>query len=341
MNKKRCSAVIFGILLLILSVAFCSRLTMPKYLSASREGNLISEYYIETDAGNRHSVVFVGDCEAYSSFVPPVLWEKYGITSFVRGSPSQSLAQSQALILETLEYETPEVIVLSVYSLCKDDSSNEAYNRMTLDGMRLSIHKIRAVRESAGKEESVLSYFIPLLRFHSRWSELEWDDFRYIFKRPVVSHNGYFMQKGVVEFCNDGFEKAEAPHALSNENLNRLAEIADACKKRGVELILLKAPTDSWRYPWYDEWDAEISEFAKAYGIVYYSLVAQADKIGIDPASDSYDGGLHLNVYGAEKATVYFGELLLRNHNISTNDDPEVRRVWEEKVSRYYKERNE
>ena len=33
------------------------------------------------------------------------------------------------------------------------------------------------------EEESFLSYVFPLLRFHSRWSELKAEDFAYAFKK--------------------------------------------------------------------------------------------------------------------------------------------------------------
>ena len=341
MNKKRSFAAIFGVALFVLLLGFFSRLTMPKYISVSREGNFISEYYTEADRGNRHDVIFVGDCEAYSSIVPPLLWEKYGIKGFVRGSPSQTLAQSHALILDTLGYETPQAIVLSVYALCKEGTANEAYNRMTLDGMRLSSHKLRAVRESVGKGESVISYFIPLLRFHSRWSELEREDLKYLFWRPAVSHNGYYMQKGVVAGEVEHSYESDAPHRLPQENLMRLSEIVGDCKERGVELILFKAPISSWRYPWYEEWDAEISDFADEHSVAYYSLVREAENIGIDLSCDSYDGGLHLNVNGAEKTTLCFGNLLISNHKIYISRDRYAEEIWGEKVDKYYKEKNQ
>ena len=37
------------------------------------------------------------------------------------------------------------------------------------------------------------------------------------------------------------------------------------------------------------------------------------DEVGIDYSNDTYDGGLHLNLYGAEKMSRYFGKLLREN----------------------------
>ena len=340
MKIKKLFLNFFTIAFLIFALFLLSRLTMPKYVGASKEGNLISEYYKEVDEGNSHDVIFIGDCEAYSSFVPPLLWEKYGIRSFVRASPSQSMAQSYALICETLEYETPEAIVLSVYALCREGSAGEAYNRMTLDGMRPSIFKLRAVRDSIGEDESIISYLVPLIRFHSRWDVLEVEDMEYLLNRPTVSHNGYFMQKGILADDGGECEENTSLFPIPEENLDYLSRIAKKCEERGVGLILVKTPISSWRYPWQSEWDGQIEGLAAQKGVKYYNLIEYADEIGIDMTSDSYDGGLHLNLFGAEKTTLYFGEILVTEHNIKGNNTPRNRKIWQKKLDRYYMERN-
>ncbi len=342
MKKRYVIAFISASLVFIILLALFSKLTEPKYIDSSREGNLIAEYYRETDAGNTHDVIFVGDCEAYSAFSPPILYEEYGIRSFVRGSPSQTVEQSYCLILEALKYERPRAVVLSVYSLCKAEHSREAYNRMTLDGMRLSAEKLHALYESIGEGESALSYLIPLLRFHSRIYELKDEDLQYLFSRPRVSHNGYFMQKGVV--AQESEEVYESPEAdpiaaitpIPEKNLDCLDKILAACRERGVELILVKSPISSWRYPWYEEWDGAISAYAAERGIAYYNLIEKSDSIGIDMARDSYDGGFHLNLWGAEKTSRYFGAILYDRHGITGGESA----VWEKKLDEYYKERN-
>ena len=339
MRLKKILMFVFFTLVFVLLLSFLSALTIPKYVKESREGNLIAEYYRESDKNNTHDVIFVGDCEAYSSFVPPLLWEKYSISSFVRGSPSQTIEQSYALICETLDYETPKVIVLSVYALCREDEGNEAYDRMTVDGMRFSRHKLYAALSCCEKKEDALSYVLPLLRFHSRWKELGSEDIEYLFTRPRVSHNGYFLQKGILAEKESECESDAAPYPLPEGNLEYLERIIEKCRAKEIELILVKAPISSWRYPWYEEWDVQLDSYAERNGISYYNLIDHADRIGIDLSRDSYDGGLHLNVSGAEKTTLFFGEILAREHNIAPHIDTETVDIWREKCEIYKKER--
>ncbi len=337
MKKRYILAFFCGGLVFLVLLGFFSKLTEPKYVTVSREGNLIAEYYRETDAGNVHDVVFVGDCEAYSAVVPPVLYEEYGIRSFVRGSPSQTVAQSYYLILETLRYESPQAIVLSVYSLSRSEPSREAYNRMTLDGMRPSVEKLSAIKDSVTDGESALSYLLPLLRFHSRIYELEAEDIEYLIDRPRVSHNGYLLEKGISPKNGSAEELYGAITPISEENFGYLNKILAACLERGVELILMKTPISSWRYPWHEEWDSAISHYAIQNGIAYYNLIEDSDEIGIDMTTDTYDGGFHLNLYGAEKTSRYLGAILVNDRGIRGGESE----IWQKKLSEYYKERND
>ncbi len=340
MLKKRISALLLSGALTASALFFLSRLCEPKYAEQAVEGNLIGEYYLEADREREHQVIFLGDCEAYGSFVPPVLFEEYGITSYVRGSPGQSAVQSYYLLCEMLKTEDPRAVVFSVYAMSHEGTEREAYNRITLDSMRLSREKLLAVSESMLEGESFASYLLPLLRFHSRISSLEPSDLQYLFSRPRVSHNGYLLKKGIVGGDGDRCGEGTAPHPIPKACFMYLDKMLELCRGRGIELILVKAPTDSWRYPWYGEWEDEISGYAARQGVSYYNLIESTSKIGIDPLSDSYDGGVHLNVFGAEKTTRYFGALLSKRHGLpSQKGRREVSEVWAEKLEIYYNER--
>ncbi len=342
MHKKRIFTLLLSVVLTISSLIFISRLCEPKYSDTAAEGNLIGEYYLESDRNREHQVIFLGDCEAYESFVPPILWEEYGITSYVRGSPSQSVVQSYYLLREMLKIEKPHAVVFSVYAMSHERAEREAYNRITLDSMRLSVEKLSAVKESMLEGESFASYIFPLLRFKDRIFELDSSDLKYLFSRPRVSHNGYLLKKGIVSSSEDHTERdGYAQHTIPPKNFIYLDKMLEMCRSEGVELILVKSPTDSWRYPWYTDWNDEISIYAASRGISYYNLIEKIREIGIDGECDSYDGGVHLNVFGAEKTTRYFGSVLFECHGIpSQNDCHKTEEIWSKKLQLYYNERN-
>ena len=136
--KKRSGIIIRTVITLaviITGLALLQRLLMPKYVDGIVEGAFVKEYYQEE---KDHDVLFIGDCEVYENFSPKVLWEKYGINSYIRGSAEQYIFQSYYLLEDALRYETPKVVVFNIQSLQFNEAQSEAYNRMSIEGMRWS-----------------------------------------------------------------------------------------------------------------------------------------------------------------------------------------------------------
>jgi hypothetical protein len=114
--------------------------------------------------------------------------------------------------------------------------------------------------------------------------------------------------------------------------LDRMVEL---CKENDIELVLIKAPS---LYPyWYDEWEAQMEEYAARHGLLYINFLELVDEVGIDFSKDTYDAGLHLNVTGAEKMSIYFGKILRDTYRLKDRrSDPELSRLWQQKAEFYY-----
>ncbi len=342
MQKKHVlltAALIAGAAVLLLLQA----LLMPKYMGDIKEGALIAEYY---DNAGSNDVVFIGDCEVYENFSPITLWEEYGITSYIRGSAQQLIWQSYYLMEETFRYETPQVMVFNVLSMKYDtprstgsQSQREAYNRMTIDGMRWSGSKWGSIMASMTEEErqwqGQFSYIFPLLRYHDRWSQLTKDDFTYLFHRDQVSDNGYLMQVGVKPLEDEHVERPLVSYKFGDNSWYYLDKMVALCKEKGTQLVLIKAPALS--PVWWDQWDEQIEAYAQENDLLYINMLDHLDEIGIDWNTDTYDTGLHLNVYGAEKAADWFGKILQEQCGVpDRREDPAVSEAWAEKTETYY-----
>lgn len=335
---KKLTALAGALLILILLQA----VLMPKYLGRQREGGLIREYYVQ--AGG-HDVIFVGDCEVYENISPITLWREQGIPAYIRGSPQQTVWQSYYLMEETLRYETPKVMVYNVLALKYDTPQStgnqryrEAYNRMCLDGMRWSDSKWKSIQASLTREEKqwggALTYVFPILRFHDRWQDLSADDFRYAFRREAVTDCGYLMQTEVRPITDDYVSAPVASYRLGDNSWYYLDKMARLCQEKGVELVLIKS---SALYPvWWWEWDEQVAAWAEERGIRYLNLIPHEAEIGIDWNTDTYDGGFHLNVTGAEKEASYLGAWLRENCGLpDRREDEAYAALWAEKTAAY------
>ncbi len=322
-------------LIFIMIFIFLNMLFQPKYATTLIEGSMIAEYYKEP---KDHEVIFIGDCEVYANFSPMVMYEKEGIKSYIRGSSQQMIWQSYCILKETLKYEIPKIVVLNVNSMRYDKNSDkvsEAYNRLTIDNMKWSKEKIEIIKESMTEEETFISYVFPILRYHSRYNELTSEDFEYLFKDNQVTYNGFLINKSVKGVTNLPAKRKLASYEFSKECYEYLDKITELCKENNIKLVLIKAPSV---YPyWYDEYDAQMKEYSKRHNIDYYNLVEEAENIGLDYSSDTYDGGLHLNLQGATKLSKYFAERLSQNYNLTNYRGD---KVYEEKLNQYKEKTN-
>lgn len=341
MNKKiRISAAIaLFVCLCAVTLLLAQALLVPHDSTANPEAFLMHDF-IEADV-TRDEVVFIGDCEVYESFSPATLWQEFGIESRVVGTPGQQMWHSYAALCEVLERSSPRVVVLGVYGLVYNEPTSEVYSRMALDALPLSAAKMDAVRTGLTEGELPLSYVFPLLRYHDRWSSLTWRDFTALFERQApISSRGYLVKTGVVGAAHayPDHEGALPPldGAFGDTVLDYFDRIVTLCRERGVQLVLVKAPTDSWRYPWHEEYEQSAVALAEQYGLPYYNLLNDFERIGLDLTVDSYDAGLHLNVSGAEKLSRYFGDALKQRYELSdtrTNDDRTT--AWQVEIERY------
>ena len=325
--------IISAVVVFVLVFLAFQRLLTPKYASSILEGNLIREYY---SSDFNHDVIFIGDCEVYANFSPITLWDEFGITSFLRGSPQQLIWQSYYLLHDTLRFETPQIVVFNVLSMQYNEPQYEPYNRLTLDGMRWSRAKFNAISASMTEDETWLSYFLPFFRYKDRWREISGEDFRYFFSRPRVSINGFMIRSDIMPA---GFIPDPLPRAnfqFGDKAYYYLERMTALAREHGIELVLVKAPT---LYPyWPRQWNAQIVEFAQQNNLLYINFLEYIDDIGLDFATDTFNAGLHLNVFGAEKLASFFGEILQQEFDLpDRRTDPATAARWNEMSELYHR----
>ena len=324
---------IVAVVLVIAMLFGLQQLVVPKYMDDVLEGSFIEEYYDET---TDHDVLMVGDCEVYENFSPVTMWEEYGITSYIRGSAQQLIWQSYYLLEEMLQKESPKVVVFNVLSMKYNTPQQEGYNRMTLDGMKWSKSKYDAIRASMMDEENMLDYVFPLLRFHSRITKLESSDFTYYLSKRKVTHNGYYMR--IDTLPAEGMEWTEdeiSDYTFGENAWDYLDKMRTLCDEHGAKLLLIKAPSIS--PVWYDEWESQITEYADQYNLTYINYLKLVDELGIDYNTDTYDGGLHMNLSGAEKLSKHLGKVLSEDFGVANHQGEEpYASVWKDKVAFYH-----
>ena len=242
--------------------------------------------------------------------------------------------QSYYLLRDSLRIETPKIVVLSIHNMQNEyPKRKDNYNRMTLDGMKWSKDKIDAINVSMTEEETFASYVFPILRYHDRWNQLTMTDFRHLFSKDKVSHNGYYMRCDIRGVDTIWRTPGRISYEFDETSMYYLDQIRQLCAEKGIELILVRAPIE---YGWHEQWDENIEKYAAQYGLKYINFCNYADEMGIDMTHDTYDEGLHLNIYGAEKLSVFFGRYLKENYDLTDyRTVPAVAKEYEKDIEFY------
>lgn len=324
-------SVLAVLLVFVLVLNFVTMLLQPKYMTDLVEGSMLSQYYEE--AGG-HDVIFIGDCEVYANFSPLELWREEGITAYVRGSSQQLIWQSYYVLKETFRYETPKAVVFNVNSMRYSEPVSEAYNRLTIDKMKWSEEKVGIIRASMMEEETFASYVFPILRYHSRFDELTQEDVDFLFQRQNTTWLGHLMNKEVNPLGTLPTQRLLADYRFGDICWEYLDKMRLLCQEHETQFILIKAPSV---YPfWYDEYDAQIQEYADKYDLAFYNFLDSVEEIGIDYQTDTYDGGLHMNLAGAQKLSRYFAGILAEEHGMEDHrGDPAVAKAYNDLLTLY------
>ena len=314
-----------------LVLTFLTALLSPKYMTDLEEGSFISQYYRETGG---HDVMFIGDCEVYANFSPMEMYRHRGITSYIRGTSQQLIWQSYYILEETLKYETPWAVVYNVNAMRYSEPVSEAYNRLTADQMRWSSSKVGLIRAGMMEEEDFWSYVFPILRYHSRFDKLTGEDIRYLFRVEDNTWNGYQMHTEIRPMESLPTKRPLADYQFGDICYEYLDKMRILCQQKGVELILIKAPS---QYPyWYEEYDAQMEEYAAKHGLSFYNFTEDVEALGLDFMVDTYDAGLHLNLTGTTKLSRWFADILALEHGIADRrDEPEVAKEYDAKLRLY------
>ena len=113
-----------------------------------------------------------------------------------------------------------------------------------------------------------------------------------------------------------------------------LDKIRGLCDQNGIQLILIKAP--SLAPQWYESDNEQVVSYAKKYGIPYINFYERLEETGIDYETDTYDGGLHMNLNGADKLSQYLGGVLKEVYGIpDRRENTELAAAYKEKIAFY------
>lgn len=355
MKKKRIKiAVKLIAFIVVLSVIYSSvsYAFQPKALDPTGEIISMQQYYDLPK--HKVELLFLGNSQISCGIDSVSLYQNNGILSFAQGGGSNPLLVNYYFLLDVLKQQNIKAVAVDVSAIYNSDNEFDAAYRKNLDGMRLSVNKLAAIRdyikyiptpenEKAKPHETYITYLLNLLNYHSRWNELDKIDF----DREMldgIHFNGFYATETywepAVKYQTFILNDKQKPHDdwIREEQVQYLVKIIQKCQAENIELLLIKTPKRSWTKPAHEY----AQRIADENGVTFIDFNEDENlkAIDYDYYQDMRDKD-HLNTRGAQKLTAYLGDYFTQRLSFTDYRDSgvlsqEFLDAYERRIKRCY-----
>lgn len=294
--------------------------------------------YKQSNGGGMADVVCIGSSHAYWSCQSNYLWNRYGITSLVMGSATQTVASSYYVLQEVLKYEKPKVVLLESYYFYKGKKFLEGGDlvqvRKAFDGLHCDEVKLAMMKDFFGDRsfKENLSLYFPFLKYHSRWNNLKDYDFH-----PYYFLRGSALKDRVYPMEDPGLPQQATK--LAEVNKEYFEKILKLCKENNIELVVYQAPyghgkTESVaHYMKKQGYNIALESYLEELGIPFLFYQKSGD-VTFDYSTD-FLNATHLNVIGGCKLSEHLGGWLQQKYGLEDHRGDEAYHSYDEDYEKY------
>ena len=313
----------------------------------------VIEFYKEKK--NSIDVLYVGNSCIYTGISPMEVYKNTGITGYAFSTSGQRMASSYYFIKEAFKTQKPKLVFLEIgEAFTGIDKNDEMSIRRAIDSLKFSKNKLDMIWDEDYKLSNFdkLSCIFPILRFHSRWNNLDESDLRKFVFKGNYTDKGYLLEKNTKKYNGKVNKrlKSEQDDEIkeSEEELQfeiskipievraKIDKMIEYCKEMNSELIFIKLPEP---IVWNEEKREIIKDYAKEKNVKFIDLNYD-EKINIDWQTDTQDEGNHLNLYGAEKVGKYLSDYLVDNFDLPDHREEPYYSDWNDFLAAYEEEKS-
>lgn len=280
--------------------------------------------YRQLPKGNVDTL-FLGTSHVYSAIDPAVVDEARrtaGHTgsgeSFVLSGSGQSMALTYYTLKDALRFQQPKTVAVEAFRIIGEQRMADNNAKANFHYWPWSVAKVQALLD-ATKIDNRENIAVPLVEYHSRWTELTRGDFGISLPLPGVPAGkmqvgsklrGYSPVRHTKKIIPLAPTIASIDEAAWNRNFPWLKKIAQLCNEKGIQLVLFWAPNAMEGQSTYIE-EIQSALESEYPSIRYIDFNSAIPKIGLRYDTDFADE-THTNVAGAKKVSTYMGEILLK-----------------------------
>lgn len=287
---------------------------------------------------NTLDVLFLGDSSLMKGVSPMELWNDYGIASYVFGINWGRMYSFYYNLKDALRYQNPKLVVIDPVTLYYDHEPAESHLRVSVDYMKTSKVKLEMINDEIYNNtfEDKISIIFPLLRYHTRWTEMTKEELKKLNKKYHSSTKGFIMVGNVKSNkLGNSYMMNEKNIKMPERYKEYLIKIIKLCKEKNIKLMI--AAVQDVRV-WGKTESILLKKLCDEYGVDFYDM--NNIDYGLNWKEDTSDGGGHMNVLGGMKVTKSVGTHIHNNYDLPDRRNDDAYKSWYQDYEIYRKERD-
>lgn len=278
--------------------------------------------------------VYVGSSAVYAYWNSLVAWNQYGLAIYPYTSNSQHFITTEYLIREVRKTQPDALFVVNTNSIDDGKMVVEEFHHL-LDYMPFSLNKLQLtwhLSRTAGLTwEETLELYVPLYRYHDRWSDIHSEDLTYKINGLKGTSDYYTYLKRMTDL-SDSYLYREDREPLAPHIYDAAVSLMDYCEKENIRILFVTVPRA--------ESEArirqlnELNAMLEARGFDTLNLLKDPELCGLDLEQDFYNEG-HTNVHGSVKYTQYLSEYLIEHYGLTDKRGNESYMSWDKGYDAY------
>ena len=330
--KKWLNAIIF-VLITVLIVTVLDGFFGISNVNSDYAKTVIKSYYAQDK--DTVDAVLIGNSHIFRFWESPFAWNEYGLAALPITTADMPAETYKYVAKEALKTQSPQVLVFDVNAFAGTEMTHNNFIYLLLNNMKKS-SDYYAMIDTYCRYEGIsgfdrLQYYLPLVQFHSRWSDLNEGDFDMLCEYYLNAYYEEGFLSTVLKTASRIETDERADTAPKYEEA--LNELLNWCDEQEIAIEFVGTNVLS------EETQAMINRCgdiieARGYPFVDYNDSEWFDDAGYDTATDFMDVE-HTNIKGAYKFTLSYALYLKNKYDLKDRRTDESYSSWSEAAEGY------
>lgn len=338
MNSKRKENLCILAKALLFAVLFSLIFYALTHIFVGKEKNQALAL-IERKVEEKYDVILAGPSHMQYAIQPAQLFGEYGITSCNVSVVAQSIPTTYHVLKEMIERHDPELVVVDLYFIYRPEKIfSKQRVHQAFDHFPISKNKVAAIEDLVREDKK--EFYIPFLLYHSRWKELNRDDYMMYWSADET----YQLLTGLTVY-EEPFvplpeeETAEIP-AVPLEYMEKMVQL---CRNTDTQLLFTVIPyradieTGEVSVEYLQGLYNAAQKKAEQWGVGFINGLHYLEEINFDFKTDMSEFS-HMNYSGAQKVTAFYGRYFREQYAIADHSKDESYAHWYEDYEKYQKQ---